>query len=556
MSLDQTHPDLVAQWHPTLNTKGVTEYSYGSHAKIWWVCPNDHAYQASINRRTNSKTGCPYCANQKVLQGFNDLATTNPELVPEWHTSNPKQPTEVLPGSGQKALWKCLEGHEWSSEIRTRAKKGHGCPYCAGQRRDNILPVPQGNKAIQEWHTDKNGLDISKVHSKSKERYWWICKQGHEWKANIRDRIYGGTECPYCTHRKIRSGFNDLATLYPDLVKEWDRERNEIEPSEISPGSQTLVSWKCTSGHKWVTTPNHRTSSQSGCPKCSNTVSKQEKELRTWLRQQIPQEEVIYNDRETLEGKELDILFPNLKVAIEFNGVYWHSERFMAKGIHSIKYKRCQEQGIQLIQIWSDDWVRKQEVVKMSLTRKLGISQEEKISARELSINQVSIKEAIHFLDSYHLQGSSRGSQHIGLWKGSELYAVASFRRQSPNRYELVRYASKAIVRGGHSKLVAYAQKLWDCELVTFADLEISDGSLYKKTGWEAVTDLPPDYSYLYKGRRIHKSNFRKKHFKENPNLVFLDGLTEAELAQLNSLQRVWDSGKMKFVKSKPERCF
>ena len=114
-----------------------TEVTAGSNKKVWWLCDKGHEWSISINTR-NGGNSCPYCSNQKVLVGYNDLATTNPSLAKEWHpTKNGDlKPTDVVAGSNKKVWWLCSQGHEWQAMVSTR-NKGSGCMACYRQRRNN-----------------------------------------------------------------------------------------------------------------------------------------------------------------------------------------------------------------------------------------------------------------------------------------------------------------------------------------------------------------------------------------------------------------------------------
>src|SRR5690606_30137123 len=116
----------------------------------------------------------------------------------------------------------------------------------------------------------------------------------------------------------------------------------------------------------------------------------------------------------------------------------------------------------------------------------------------------------------------------------------------------LSRYATDRLVPGGHSKMISWIQKNLDFDrLVTFADLCVSDGSLYETTGWRRDAELAPDYRYVVGSRREHKFNYRLKRFRDDPNLLFEEGMTEKQLAELNGIPRIWDCGKIRYVMEK-----
>ena len=250
---------------------------------------------------------------------------------------------------------------------------------------------------------------------------------------------------------------------------------------------------------------------------------------------------------------EVDLYLPNDKVGVEYHGLYYHSSRFRDPKYHALKNNLLATQGIRLIQIWEDDWKNKRAIVEEHLRQVLGLSTLPKVSARRTAVVSVPKHKVQAFMSLYHIQGYSGAAYHYGLESEGELVAVASFKRRSNGELELVRYATNANVRGGHSKLVRHVERNHSyTRLITFADLAFSDGGLYKSTGWLEDGTLKPDYFYLYRGARHHKFNFRIKRFKEDPLLKYEEGMSERELAQLNNLDRVYDAGKIRFVKPHP----
>lgn len=129
-------PQLAGEWHPTRNGALLpTQVSPSSKRRVWWRCPLGHEYIAEIGMRTIRGSGCPYCAGKKVLAGFNDLATTQPQLAREWHpTLNGRlTPEMVTAGSHKKVWWKCAQGHVWKAVVYSRTgRQRRGCPVCAG----------------------------------------------------------------------------------------------------------------------------------------------------------------------------------------------------------------------------------------------------------------------------------------------------------------------------------------------------------------------------------------------------------------------------------------
>lgn len=200
------------------------------------------------------------------------LAYRFPELVAEWHpTKNGNlTPHDIMPGSSKKVWWECNHNHEWEATISNRTGNKSGCPYCSGKKAwPGFNDLQTINPALtQEWHPVKNGnLTPRMVVSRSDKKVWWVCKNGHEWIASIKDRQHGNG-CPYCAGRLPIPGENDLATLCPDIAKQWHPTKNgKLTPLQMTPRSNKKVWWKCEKGHEWYATVDSR--SKTICPICT-----------------------------------------------------------------------------------------------------------------------------------------------------------------------------------------------------------------------------------------------------------------------------------------------
>lgn len=131
-------PELAREWHPEKNGALLpSQIAPASKRRVWWLCPVGHTYAAAVGARTGKDSGCPYCAGKKVLAGFNDLATTQPEIAAQWHPTlnGTLTPQMVTAGSHKRVWWVCPEGHVWQAVIYSRAgSQKRGCPICAGKR--------------------------------------------------------------------------------------------------------------------------------------------------------------------------------------------------------------------------------------------------------------------------------------------------------------------------------------------------------------------------------------------------------------------------------------
>jgi len=251
-SLAETHPALAREahgWDPAA-------VSYGSVKVLEWECPEGHLYVARPNNRSHG-TGCPYCSGQKVLAGFNDLATTNPGLAREVVVGDPRA---VSAWSGQRLGWQCSLGHRWFERVAERSG-GYGCPYCSGQRvwagfNDLATTYPQ-------LALEADGWNPARVSRGSNRILLWRCTERHRYEATPNDRT-SGRGCPYCSGNRVLAGFNDLATKHPELAAEADG----WHPEDVTSGSNRKCSWRCAAGHTYVCSVKARTGKGQGCPRC------------------------------------------------------------------------------------------------------------------------------------------------------------------------------------------------------------------------------------------------------------------------------------------------
>jgi len=252
-------PGLAAEangWNPS-------EFTVGSGKKVSWKCTNGHVWDAAIAQRVSQKTKCPYCSNYKALPGYNDLATTHPELARqsyEW------DPTTLGAGSGKRVAWKCDNGHISFATVESRAKNESKCGVCINKK------VLAGFNDLATTHpviaSQANSWDPKTVTAGSNKRVEWICSSGHIWKQSVVTRAQG-SGCPYCSGYSSWAGFNDLATLNPRIAAQADG----WDPSTIGYGSGKKMKWKCSEGHTWESRVNNRGGKRDiGCPYCSGNL--------------------------------------------------------------------------------------------------------------------------------------------------------------------------------------------------------------------------------------------------------------------------------------------
>ena len=381
--LETTCPDLAKEWHPTKNGDlKPTDVTSGSDKKVWWYLPYDDPntgkhfdfeWQASIGSRVRV-AGCPYLSGHAVWVGYNDLQTTNPDLAKEWHpTKNGDlKPTDVTSGTDKNVWWYLpyddpnTEKHfdfEWSAPV-SRRLSGTGCPYLSGRAiwvgfNDLLTTNPD---LAREWHPTLNdGLTPSDVTPGSNRKVYWRCPNcNYEWEAVVANRAKLGRGCPCCANKVVVKGINDLATTHPEIAKEWYQPLNgNVTPYDITYGCGKKYSWLCPRGHVYSATVLHRTNGGTECPVCNSgrQTSFAEQALYYYVKQVFPSAINSYKDIFT-KGMELDIYIPEVKIGIEYDGVYWHHKKTETYEREQRKYDICKKNGIKLFRVREE---RKQE---------------------------------------------------------------------------------------------------------------------------------------------------------------------------------------------------
>jgi hypothetical protein len=288
------------------------------------------------------------------------------------------------------------------------------------------------------------------------------------------------------------------------------------------------------------------------CIKCNNIyngISEDENNLSDFIENLGV--EIIKGDRKILDKSEIDILIPGLKLGIEYNGLYWHSEMRVSKRYHLEKSEKALERGVKLIHIWEDDWEEKKPIVISRIKQLLGKT-ENTIFARKCSVKELTFLESKKFLNENHIQGFCPFQISIGLYYKEDLISIATFgnRKISGSKgNELLRFCNKVNynIPGGFSKIFNYYIKKYDPEsIITFADRSwtASSDNFYTKNGFEFIGATEPNYWYIIEKKRKHRFSFRKdKLIKEG----FDPDKTEKQIMEDRGILRIYDCGQYKY---------
>lgn len=287
-------------------------------------------------------------------------------------------------------------------------------------------------------------------------------------------------------------------------------------------------------------------------PNYQEKISKSENELFEFISKYIFS---IQSDRTILNGKELDIIIPEKNIAIEFNGMHYHSDKYKDKNYHLNKTKECELNNYRLIHIWESDWKFKRKIIESNILNILNFTPN-KIYARKCILKEVPRNEASIFLNNNHLQGYALDKFRIGLYYENELVSLMTFSKGRKNLgnnsrehcYELLRFCNKlnTTVIGGASKLFNFfIKKYFPQQIISYANRDWSIGNLYKKLNFKFIGYTSPGYFYS-------KSNIKYNRFLFRKDILIKQGFdpnkTEFEIMNERGYHKIWNTGNLKFT--------
>jgi hypothetical protein len=280
-------------------------------------------------------------------------------------------------------------------------------------------------------------------------------------------------------------------------------------------------------------------------------MSTTHKEIYDFMCSMLPSTNITTNDRTIIPPHELDIYIPELNIAIEVNGVYWHGELAgRPRTYHKSKMVNCNIKGIKLIHIWNNEWNEKREIVKSRLSHICNMVIN-RVFARQLSIITVSTTNSKQFLIDNHIQGYVHSTHNYGLTRDGELLAIMTIgksRYNTQHEYELLRFCTKRYVQvvGGASRLLHHFIKINSPNsIISYSDLRWGNGNVYSKLQFTHIRDSTPNYFYFKRNNTLvlrSRQSFQK-HKLQSKLELFDPKLTEWENMINNGYDRIWDCG-------------
>ena len=449
----------------------------------------------------------------------------------------------ICPEHGE--FWQIARNHE----------RGDNCPKCGKISSSNKQRFT--NKIFIEKAQEKHGFiyDYSKVnYTSALKKVTIICPKHGEFTQNAEAHMKG-QGCPRCA--QIKSNDSKKLTKEMFITKAKKLHGDKYDYSNVNYiNYDNYVKIICPNHGKFLQTPDSHLQGK-GCPKCGRRLSLKEDEIYDFIKNNLNCE-IKKGYRKLIYPYELDIFIPSKNIAIEYNGLLWHSMKYKNdKNCHLNKLNLCNEKGVKLIQIFEDEYVNKKEIVHNKLKHILGITDDTtKIMARKCEIVEINKNVAKLFLDENHIQGFSSSTIYLGAYHNKILIGVMSFKceTKTSDKWELTRYATKldTICQGLGSKLFIHFTRLYKpSEVKSFADRRWTidvDNNLYTKIGFKLDKILNPDYHYIKPNEyeRFHKFNFRKQTLHKKYGFPLT--MTETEMVKELKAYKIYDCGLLKYV--------
>lgn len=379
------YPQVAKEWGSN-NEFSAHEVVFGSNKKINWVCVKaGHEWTAPAASRHRG-AGCPSCHKDNAANGLYAQGKSDVKLFKDVH---PITALEIVDKTLLKTLshsshikvnWICSNNHIYELSPNYRIS-GRGCPYCAGRKAyagfNDVASYPEIAKELV------NSKDAS-TPAWSKEPVEWqhVTSEGveHVWSQTPNARCLSNAGCSICTSKLVVPGVNDVATTHPQIAKQWS-ENNSVLPTELTRGSNVRVELICPVGHEWDAKVKHATSGKKVCQDCrpdeEKFRSRAEDEVASFLMESFPELSIETTVRRFKSDGiyEYDMFIEGLKLAVDFNGTFWHQEQYKGEGYHARKRAASEALGFTLLEVWEDHWSSDRASVELALKKAIESSE-------------------------------------------------------------------------------------------------------------------------------------------------------------------------------------
>lgn len=531
------------------------EYDYSkveyinSHSKVCIICKEHGEFWQTPNTHLQG-SGCKMCYGYMQLTLEEWIKRANLVHNNKYTYNKTKCPSK----NTEKVIITCPIHGDFTQRASGHLQ-GNGCPKCgkASMREKQKMPLTTFIERCNEIH--KNFYDYSKVEYDSVLDKIKIVCPIHGVFEQTASAHMRGQGCPICGRKKL---YDKIRLSNEEFIK-------KAKSIHGNTYDYSLVNYIDYDTHVKIICPIHGVFEQTpdshlqgkGCLKCSHSMSKAEDEIVAFIKSKNPNIKIEQRVRNIISPYEIDILLPDLNIAIEYNGILWHSTKFNKnKKRHINKLNKCNEKGIKLIQIFEDEWLNKKEIVYNKISHLCHLENKTKVYARKCVVKEIDKITSNFFLEKNHIQGYCASSICLGCFSENNLIGVMSFKIIKENEWELVRFATdiKYTCCGIGGKMFNFFKtKYKPSKVKSFADRRWTINekeNVYTKMGFTLSSINAPDYRY-YKpniNERIHKFNFRKKILLKKYGNIVNDKMTESEMAATIGYFKVYDCGLLKYV--------
>ena len=521
--------------------------------KITVICPaHGEFYPKAGNHK---KTGCPSCYNSRrgesLRTTYEDYATKLSLAQPMYRVSNP----ETFQNASSPTKFTCVEHGEFSGLPTRVLSYKYSCPGCEKVHL-RFLRHARNSDRIANALTSLP----RHIHCLSEQPGWgrvsdFLCEHHgpfHNKISNIEKQRYFCNECAKDHFRGVaRVPYEEYASYVSRKYPKPPVPFRILEDSYHKNIGTKLVHLRCDEHGDVYENRDTINNGRLGtpCPYCkSKAPSTPELELVEFIRSHM---QCLQGDRKIIAPRELDVVIPNISLAIEFCGLYWHSDAKLPKDYHLTKLLAAQSKGYRLLQIFEDEWLTKKDICKAVILNHMGLSSR-RYYARKLSVQKVNFRVARDFLIANHLQGFTPAQHYYALYDQDVCVAMSSFsynRLKKDGNWELVRYCSTlgSNVVGGLSKLVSTFCKVHSiAHLISYCCRRWYDGAGYKTSGFTLIGETSPTYFYTKAQLRLSR-HVAQKHKLHRLLPQFDANMSEFENMSAAGFNKIYDCGNLVF---------
>ena len=429
---------------------------------------------------------------------------------------------------------------------------------------DNLFQAEEIKEKSKKTCLEKYGTEYYSQTEKSKEQIKQTCLDKYGFDSSSKcEEIKTKVKQSFLKNYGVDNIFKNKEFIEENKIKFRNYMKNKILSENkdfvgITDAYEYIMKCDCGKDHIFTINPHlYRNRKNYDTPLCviCNPIGKQKSGVEFKMFQFIEEHykgEILRNKRKPLDNEyEMDVYLPELKLAIEFNGIYWHNEHHKPKDYHRLKIEACEKKGIELFQVWEDDWKYNFEIIKSMILGKINVY-ERIINSDDCEIKYVKDSKTIKdFLVTNHIQGYIGSNIKIGLYYENELISLLCLNDKKDGKFEIKRFCTKLNnnVIGGDIKLFEFFKSEYKPdEISVILDRSNSNGSEYIELGFEVIKKTQPIYYYVVDDLRLHRFNFRKEILiKEN----FDEDMSEIEIMEMLGINRVYDSGNLKLIYNK-----